>query len=65
MIEFIGVDLSGKNVGFNLEEIGTIYPGDDIVYIRGNPVRISSIEAVNVLSDQPFLMSTKNIRNRY
>lgn len=65
MIEFIGVDSSGKNVGFNFEEIGTIYPGDDIVYIRGNPVQISSIEAVNALSDQPFLIPTKNTGNKH
>lgn len=43
-IEFVGTDFLGKNVDFNFEEIGAIYPSDDTVYIHGSPVRISSVE---------------------
>ena len=57
-IEFVGIDLLGKNVEFNFEEIGTIYPGDDTVYIHGSPVRISSVE---VKTEKPQYNNRSNI----
>jgi hypothetical protein len=61
MIEFTGTDLSGKKIEFTFEEIGTVYAGDDIVYIHGNPVRMSSVKVVNVSNNKPLLTPAKNM----
>lgn len=42
LMELLIDDLEGNEIGFDLTEVGTIYPDDDVIYISGVACRLSS-----------------------
>lgn len=42
LMELLIDDLEGNEVGFDLSEVGPVYPDDDVIYISGVPCRLSS-----------------------
>jgi hypothetical protein len=42
MFEFLIDTLKGESLLADLENIGACYPDDDVIYVFGNPCRLSS-----------------------
>ena len=47
MLSFTGKTVCNDNIEFDFTEIGAMYESDDIVYITGVPVLISSIKVID------------------
>ncbi len=44
---FAGKNLDGEMVLFEFASVGEVYPDDNVIYVNGDPVDLSSIRAVS------------------
>lgn len=44
---FVGKSLDGEKVQFEFADVGEVYPDDNVIYVNGDPVDLSSVKAVS------------------